>query len=383
MKKLLTLTVCVMLLGVAGNAFALIDWAGNVWPNHGQNVTPTGPVDVYAQVYKNGITDPGGQGADISAVLYYTTDIAAQANAPMTYLGDVGANDEYTAQVPQAALVGAAWVDVTVIFSDATDGTDFEVAADQAGNVPPFRYNVIDVLPNDIIVRFTLCMSGTATTPVPCVIGSAAEIGSWGTGVNMIGSPGDPELFTVDVVFAAGGNPSFEYKYKKDACATWEGTANRLVTLPTDGTTLVELAPDSWEFAPITCGLGNTLEEDKVICFQVCLDGVDNTGGVCTVGGIPELDNWGAGIPADLIGAGLYQTCVVFEAGRPIPLTIEYKFKKDDCNTWEGGANKVIVLDNTLAPETTVTHVWEDGPGVCAPVAVEEAAWGTIKGMYR
>jgi hypothetical protein len=226
-------------------------------------------------------------------------------------------------------------------------------------------------------------MSGVATTPVPCVIGSAPEIGTWGTGVSMVGTPGDPDLFVVDVVFLAGGNPSFEYKYKKDACATWEGTGNRFVTLPTDGTTYVELAPDSWEFLPITCGLGNTLEEDKEICFQVCLDGVETAGGVCTVGGIPQLDSWGAGIAADLIGFDLYQTCVTFPAGTAIPLNIEYKFKKDACNTWEGVPNRLIVLDNSLAPETTVTHTWDDGPGACAPVAVEEAAWGTIKGMYR
>ena len=382
MKKLLTLTVCVMVLGMAGNAFALIDWAGNVWPNSGANVTPTGPLDVYAQVYKSGVTDPGGQGADISAVLLYTTDIAAQASVSMNYLGDVGANDEYTAQIPQAALAGASWVDVTVVFADATDGTEFEITGDQGGTPPPLRYNVIDVLPNDVTVRFTLCLSGAETLGDPCVIGSAAEIGAWGTGVNMI-FVGPDQLYTVDVVFAAGGNPSFEYKFKKDDCATWEGTGNRPVTLPTDGTTLVELAPDSWEFAPITCGLGNTLEEEKVICFQVCMDGVENSGGVCTVGGIPELDNWGAGVQAAPIGANLNQTCVVFPAGTAIPLNIEYKFKKDDCNTWEGGGNKVIVLDNSLAYETTVTHSWEDGPGVCEPVAVEEAAWGTIKSLYR
>ena len=374
MKKLLMLTVCVMVLGVAGNAFALIGWAGNVWPPDTHNVIPTGPVDVYAQVWKDGVTDPPGQGADISGMLYYTTDIAAQVGVPMAYNTDIGANDEYTAQVPQAALVGATWVDVDVVFADASDGTDFPIAT--------VRYNVIDVLPNDVTVRFSLCMSGSPTTGEPCVIGSAAEIGSWGTGVSMA-QVGDPEFYTVDVVFAAGGNPTFEYKFKKDTCNTWESTANRFVTLPTDGTILVELATDSWEFLPITCGLGNTLDEDKVICFQVCMDGVETLGGVCTVGGIPELDNWGAGIAAPLVGVDLYQTCVTFPAGTAIPLNIEYKFKKDACATWESVGNRLIVLDNSLATETTLTHSWDDGPGVCEPVAVEEASWGTIKGMYR
>ncbi len=374
MKKLFTLTVCVMLLGVAGSAFAIIDWAGNVWPPDGQDVVPTGPVDVYAQVYKGGVTDAPGQGADITALLYYTTDIAVKTSTPMGYNTDIGSNDEYTAQVPQAALPGASWVDVEILFTDMTDGTDYVVG--------PLRYNVIDVLPNDVTVRFTLCMSGMETLGLPCVIGSADEIGAWGTGVNMAATA-TPELYTVDVIFLAGNNPSFEYKFKKDGCTTWEGTANRPVTLPTDGTTLVELAPDSWEFLPITCGLGNTLEEDKVLCFQVCMDGVENSGVVCTVGNIPELTNWGTGAVADPIGGGLYQTCLVFEAGTAIPLNIEYKFKKDNCETWEGVPNRLIVLDNSLAAETTLTHTWDDGPGVCEPVAVEEASWGTIKGMYR
>jgi len=382
MKKLITLAVCVLALGVAGNALAAIDWAGNVYPNNGALVAPTGPVDVYAQVYKGGVTDGPGQGADITAALFYTTDIAAQVSAPMTYLGEVGSNDEYTAQIPQAVLLGASWVDVTVVFTDLTDGSEYEISGDQQGNPPPLRYFVTDVLPEDVTVRFTLCMSGVETVGVPCVIGSAPEIGSWGTGVNMAPTA-TSELYTVDVVFTAGSNPAFEYKYKKDDCTNWEGTGNRQVILPTDGTTFVELAPDSWEFLPITCGLGNTLEEDKVICFQVCLDGVENNGAVCTVGGVPELDNWGTGVPAEMVGPGLYQTCVSFPAGTAIPLNIEYKFKKDDCNTWEGGGNQLVVLDNSLAAETTLTHTWEDGPGVCEPVAVEEAAWGTIKGMYR
>lgn len=375
MKKLIMLTACVMALGVAGNALAVIDWAGNIWPNDAANVVPTGPVDVYVQVFKAGVTDLPGQGADISAILYYTTDIAPMANVPMAYNTDIGVNnDEYTALVPQAALLGAAWVDVDILFTDGTDGTDFVVDT--------VRYNVVDVLPNDVTVRFTLCMSGMETAGEPCVIGSAAEIGAWGAGV-MMAATATAELYTVDVLFLAGGNPNFEYKFKKDLCNTWEGTANRFVTLPTDGTTLVELDTDSWEFLPLTCGLGTFLEEDKEICFQVCMDGVETIGGVCTVGGIPELDNWGAGIAADLVGLNLYQTCITFPAGTAIPVNIEYKFKKDGCETWESVGNRLVVLDNTLATETTLTHSWDDGPGTCAPVAVEEASWGTIKGMYR
>ena len=36
------------------------------------------------------MTDPGGQGADISAVLTYTTEGGLVVNVPMVYQGDVG-----------------------------------------------------------------------------------------------------------------------------------------------------------------------------------------------------------------------------------------------------------------------------------------------------
>jgi hypothetical protein len=373
MKKLLTLAVCALILATAGSALATIDWAGNVWPNDAANVVPTGPVDVYAQVYKAGVTDPPGQGADISGVLSYTTDIAAQASLAMTYNTDVGSNDEYTAQVPQAALLGATWVDVDIVYTDGTDASEYPVAT--------VRYNVVDVLPNDVTVSFTMCLGVDVSTDGVCVIGDAAEIGAWGTGVTMTDDGGG--LYTVDVVFAAGGNPNFEYKFQKDACATWEDASNRPVTLPTDGTTNVVLDPDSWNNQPLGCGLGDVLTEDKAVCFQVCLTGVDYTGGVCAVGNIPELDAWGAGIPAVEIAVDLYQACIILPAGAAMPIEIEYKYKKDDCAAWESVGNRLLTIDNSSPANQTMTHTWDDGPGACEPVAIEGASWGTLKGMYR
>jgi hypothetical protein len=382
MRRVLTLALgLAAVLGLAGSAFATIDWAGNVWPNSGADVVPTGPVDVYAQVYKAGVTDAAGQGPDISGMLYYTTDIAPQAAVPMTYNTDVGNNDEYTAQIPQASLVGATYVDVTVIFTDETDLSTFEVVGDQAGNPPPLRYNVVNVLPNNVDVVFTLCMSGEPTTGVPCVIGSAAEIGEWVTGVNMTNMGG--ELWQVSVTFLAGGNPSFEYKYKKDDCTIWEDIPNRLMSLPTDGTTLVELPPDSWNDLPIGCGLGDYLDADRVVCFQVCMEGVTYTPDVCVIGSVDALGNWATGQVMNMIGSGLYQYCVIFPQGTAIPLNVEYKFKKDNCETWESVDNRVLTVDNSLPGETTVTHTWDDGPGTCLPVGTESATWGSLKTQYR
>jgi hypothetical protein len=344
-------------------------------------IAPTGALNVYAQVWKGGVTDMAGQGADIQAVLFYSTETFPGQFVAMSYQGDVGSNDEYVGVIPQAHIAGAQTITVDVIFTDLTDMMETPASGDQNGTPPPLVYNIVDVTPVPIDVTFTVCMSGMPTTGDVCVIGSAAEIGTWGTGVNLVNMGGD--LWSGVVTFAAGSNPVFEYKYKKDGCSDWEPVGNRMVTLPTDNTSSVVLPADSWANAPMGCGMGVTLDADREICFQVCMDGVDPIGGVCTVGNIAELTSWGAGTTAQFLGGGIYQTCLTFPAGTAIPLTIEYKFKKDDCNTWESVGNRTIVLDNALAPETTLTSTWDNGPGACQPVADEPQAWGAVKSMYR
>jgi len=385
MKKVI-LTLALLSLACAGTAAAAVGWAGNVWPNSGTNVVPTGPVDCYVQVWKDGVTNMPGPGADLEVYCDISNDIGGiLPDEPCAYQGEVGANDEYTVQIPQAMLVGASTVTVQFKVHDLTDDSWYDAIGDQAGNPAPQTYNVIDVLPNDVDVTFTLCMSGEAHAGAPFVVGSNPVIGEWcqngNLPVQMTSLGGD--LYEAVVTFPAGGNPYFEYKYQKVSCDQWEGAPNRAVTLPTDGTTSVALDADSWNNLPIGCGLGEVLDEAKEICFQVCLDGVDNTGGVCIVGNIPELDSWGAGIPAEMVGPGLYQACVIFPAGSPMPIAVEYKAKKDDCATWEGGGNRMVTVDNGTAPFTTLTHTWEDGAGQCAPVGNENSTFSDLKARYR
>jgi hypothetical protein len=369
------------LLGLASQSSAAVGWAGNVWPLNGASVTPTGNVTVYAQVWKGGVTDAGGQGADLAAELRYTTNIGSQVTVAMGYHGDVGSNDEYSGDVPQSALSGASYVDVTVVFTDLTDMSTFEVTGDQNGHAPPLRYNVVNVLPNDIAVKFTMCMSGTATSGPPCVIGSAAQIGTWGSGVPMTNVSGD--LYETTVVFPAGSNPAFEYKYKSDACNNWEFVGNRLVTLPTDGTATVNLNADSFNNAPLGCNLGQTLSADKSVCFQVCMDvGGPQGTGLCVIGSPSQLTSWGAGVTMTEIGPSLFQACVTFPAGTPLQ-SIEYKFKKDGCSTWESVANRVLAIDNNTPAEQTITDSWENGTGACAAVGTHHSSWGELKLLYR
>jgi hypothetical protein len=342
---------------------------------------PTGPFSVYVQVWKGGVTDLPGQGAGITVQMNVTNNLGGSDSVNFGFQGDNGANDEYTGQVAQAMLMGASTVTVDFVVTDTTDGTTYGPINDQAGHTAPLTYNVTDVLPNNVDVTFTMCMSGEVTSGAPCVIGDAPAIGTWGTGVNMTQVSGD--LYSVVVTFPAGTNPNFQYKFKKDGCSSWEGVGNRLVSLPTDGTTAVTLATDSWNNLPIGCGIGQTLTETKVVCFQVCVDAVGTAGGVCVIGNTAELSSWGAGVAATEISAGLWQACIAFPAGMPIPQNLEYKFKKDGCATWEGVGNRAFTVDNASAPETTLTSNWENGLGACATVGTDNQTWGGLKSLFR
>ncbi|HPF71196.1 MAG TPA: carbohydrate-binding module family 20 domain-containing protein [Candidatus Krumholzibacteria bacterium] len=381
MKKLVTLATVALLVATAGTAFGAIGWAGNVWPNNGAAVTPIAPVDVYAQVWEGGVTDAAGQGANISATMSLVNDLGATMDIAMGYHGDVGNNDEYSAQIPTSMLVGAAWVQSSIVFHDEDEMLDYGPITDQAGNAAPQQYNVVNVTPVDIDVTFSVCLSGAATAGDVCVIGSAAPIGTWGAGVNLTNTSGD--LWEGVVTFPAGSNPAFEYKFKKDGCATWESVGNRAVTLPTDGTASVVLDLQSWDNLPLGCGVGQTLAEDKVVCFQVCVAPEGTNGGVCVTGGLPELTGWGDGLAMTNLSGDLWQACLVFPAGTAIPLNFEYKFKKDACGTWESVGNRAFTVDNGIGAETTLTFGWNDGENVCAPVDSQESSWGSVKGMYR
>ena len=366
-------------LGFTADAQAAIGWAGNVWPLHGSLQVPTGPVTVYAQAWKGGTTDSPGQGADIAATLYYKTDlVGTETSVSMVYNGDVGNNDEYKADVPQSALAGCAWVEVRVVFTDLTDNSTYTDVKDQQGQGPPQRYNITNVLPNNVDVKFTMCMSGTPTNGAPCVIGGAAPIGNWGTGVTMTNVSG--ELWTVTVTFPAGSNPAFDYKYKSDGCTNWESVNNRSVVLPTNGTTLVNLAPDSFNNAPLGCNLA-PLNADKHVCFELCMAGVQ-AAPVCVIGSGPELTNWGAGVAMTQIGTDLYQACVTYLAGSPIQ-NVEFKYKKDGCSTWESVSNRTLTIDNSSPASQTISNTWENGPGSCAPVGAQRSTWGKLKSLYR
>ena len=138
-------------------------------------------------------------------------------------------------------------------------------------------------------------------------------------------------------------------------------------------------------FLPIT----EVTSQDVTVRFHMCLtSGIETTGGVCITGSHPELTTWGDGVPMSLSCPSqdpkLYQVDILFPAGsNPY---VEYKFKKDDCVTWEEGDNHSFTIDDT---NPTYEIPWVDGwqyitpdcPG-CA-TAAEQIEWGTIKAIYK
>ena len=82
------------------------------------------------------------------------------------------------------------------------------------------------------------------------------------------------------------------------------------------------------------------------------------------------------------ISPELFEVCVTWPAGTPIQ-TVAYKFKTDDCQTWEGVPNRTVDLNNGSPATQTVFHSFDDSPGTCGTVSVELQSWGQVKGMYR
>ena len=85
-----------------------IDWVGSMWPKGGAanaiNQGATTGLDVYVQVFEDGVTAGSGAGAGIQCSLHWGKYGAAWTDIAMTYHTDKDNNDEYKATIPASAL---------------------------------------------------------------------------------------------------------------------------------------------------------------------------------------------------------------------------------------------------------------------------------------
>ena len=90
------------------NPPSTIDWVGSMWPSSGSataiNEGAGTGLDVYVQVFEDGVTSASGQGAGIECALHWGKYGAAWTDIAMTYNTDKGNNDEYKAAIPAEAL---------------------------------------------------------------------------------------------------------------------------------------------------------------------------------------------------------------------------------------------------------------------------------------
>ncbi|MFZ5919780.1 MAG: C25 family cysteine peptidase [Chloroflexota bacterium] len=112
-----------------GRPLAALGWVGNMWPTGGltSTITVGSSFDVYVQVYKAGVTEPAGQGVNITCTLhwapvpYFGGTWGTATDTPMTYNTDIGNNDEYKGTItPSVGLH-----EFTVYCTDTTDSTEY------------------------------------------------------------------------------------------------------------------------------------------------------------------------------------------------------------------------------------------------------------------
>lgn len=101
-------TTAVFVSTQAPVAPSAIGYVGSMFPVGG-NSTPftvgaTTNLNVYVQVYKDGVTPGGGQGAGIQCYLHWGKYGTTWTDTPMTYNVDIGNNDEYRATINTGPL---------------------------------------------------------------------------------------------------------------------------------------------------------------------------------------------------------------------------------------------------------------------------------------
>ncbi|HHS50308.1 MAG TPA: T9SS type A sorting domain-containing protein [candidate division Zixibacteria bacterium] len=327
--RILQIALLVMLC--AGVLLGEIGWCGQIWPNTGTDHTTGTEIAVYFQIWKDGVTDSPGRGEGISAHLYWkSADASDWSIVEMSYLGDVGNNDEYTADIPAPADVGDL-----LYYCEALDSTDMTTATgtDQNGiplnEASPGVLHIVDVTAMDVMVTFQVDMSLEDVSGAVTVGGSFNE---WSATADTLIDPDDDGIYEISILFPIGSNPSHEFKFVNDG--TWEHIPNRVLRI--DDSFPMQILPvvffndrDPADYTDI----------DITVNFRV--DMSTETVTAPFVGGIvyPLRWGWDSGWEDELMlfddgehgdgpaGDGIYGAFITFPAGSY--RHVEYKYTTD------------------------------------------------------
>ena len=208
--------------------------------------------------------------------------------------------------------------------------------------------------------------------------------GDWdpASAVTEMADPDLDDVWEYTVVVPAGN-----YQCKVTLNKNWDQSTGDNVSFTSDGLSPITFAYDMSNNTT-TVSSQIVTQQDVTVTFTLCLpEGIDSFFDVCVTGSHPSLTTWGDGVlmsqPCPDIQPKLWMVDVMFPAGSD-PF-VEYKYKKDDCTTWEGTGNRPLVIDDSGPMQSLAADVWEflatECPDCSSPV--EDASWGTIKSIYR
>ena len=231
------LITAVLLFAIVGGALGAIGWCGQIWPNSGSEVPVGDDVTVYFQIWKDGFTPDSGRGDSIAATLYWRESGTVSWNeVVMTYLGDVGNNDEYSGDMPGLASPGTV-----EYYCEALDSTDMSTLTGQDQNLvdlnesSPGTLYFVDVTSIDVTVTFRVDMTLETVSGAVTVAGSW---NSWDPEADTLTDPDMDDVFTGDILFPAGSNPGQSFKFVNGG--TWESIpSDRSLTIDDSGPTQV------------------------------------------------------------------------------------------------------------------------------------------------
>ncbi|MFH1690897.1 MAG: carbohydrate-binding module family 20 domain-containing protein [Candidatus Eisenbacteria bacterium] len=208
----------------------------------------------------------------------------------------------------------------------------------------------------------------------------------WDAGdpVNTVMSDGDNDgIWELTGVVAPAG----DYQCKVVLNNNWDQSTGDNISFASDGINPITFSYDMSNNETAVSTQVVT-QQDVTVTFTVCLpDSIDSFFDVCVTGSHPSLTSWGFGIqmaqPCPLVQPKLWSVDVMFPAGSD-PF-VEYKYKKDDCQTWESTWNHSFSIDDSAPTQILAPDVWEylatECPDCSSPV--EDTSWGTIKSIYR
>lgn len=388
MKSIKYLLLCMMLVAMgASTAQAAIGWAGQIWPTSGQVRLPNQNIGVYVQVWKGGVTDAPGPGAGISASLFYKrASEGTYTSVPMAFNVQIGANDEWWADIPSAALNGGEDELFYVEIYDAEDNTTYAAAQDQAGNNPPFVLHIQPGTSQDVAVTFRVDMNCVNPASFAGGVFVTGDFLGWST-CNPNGALNDVDndgIWEGVFVFVGGSNTNVQYKFQRNdgTGCYWECGGNRTFVIddsnPTQTLDLQTYCCETWGPSEIT-GAGsycvslcccpnelwvrlNTSYTRPVITGLDWVPGCVDCGAECTPGSGDIV--WEVRQGGDM---NWYLVLCLASTGREIP-PAEDVYAGCFCITIDGilpvemnsfsavGLNNAVRVDWSTATETNTSH---------------------------